>query len=134
MSTVSRRANAVGFVVADMGATIAFYRRCGLPISPDASPHDPHVDVEVGSGFNVMFDTEDVARSLDPDWTPPTGSARAALAIECDSPTAVDGVHADLVAVGHRSHLDPFDAPWGQRYASVLDPDGTPVDFYAPLD
>jgi catechol 2,3-dioxygenase-like lactoylglutathione lyase family enzyme len=133
-STVSRRANAVGFVVADMAATIAFYRRCGLPIPVESGPDNPHVEVEVEGGFRLMFDTEDVARTLDPSWTRPTGGARAAIAIECDSPLAVDGVHADLVAVGHTSHLDPFDAPWGQRYASVLDPDGTPVDFYAPLD
>ena len=32
-----------------------------------------------------MFDTEDVARSLDPAWTAPTGGPRAAIAIECDS-------------------------------------------------
>lgn len=130
-STVSRRANAVGFVVADMAATIAFYRRCGLPIAPDADPAAPHVEIVVEGGFRLMFDSEEVARSLDPSWARPTGGARTAIAIECDSPSAVDDAHADLVEAGHTSHLDPFDAPWGQRYASVLDPDGTPVDFYA---
>ncbi len=133
-SIVSRRANAVGFVVADMAATIAFYRRCGLPIAPDAQADAPHLDVELDGGFRIMFDTEEVARALDPGWTPPTGGHRAALAVECDSPLAVDGEHADLVAAGYRSHLDPFDAFWGQRYASVLDPDETPVDFYAALE
>ena len=38
-----------------------------------------------------------------------------------------------VVAAGHRSTLDPWDAPWGQRYASVADPDGGAVDLYAPL-
>lgn len=132
-SIASRRANAVGFVVADMAATIAFYRRCGLPIPADADPGAAHLEVVVEGGFRLMFDTEDIARSLDAGWTRPSGGARAALAIECDRPSAVDGVHADLTAVGHVNHIEPFDAPWGQRYASVLDPDGTPVDFYAPL-
>lgn len=132
-NNAGRRANAVGFVVADMAATIEFYRRCGLPIPPDADPTQPHLEVALAGGFRLMFDTEDVARALDPGWTAPTGT-RASLAIECDTPTAVDGAHRELAAAGHASHLDPFDAPWGQRYASVLDPDGTPVDFYAPLD
>ena len=28
--------------------------------------------------------------------------------------------------------LEPFDAFWGQRYATVLDPDGNAVDLFAP--
>lgn len=31
------------------------------------------------------------------------------------------------------SDVVPFDAPWGQRYATVLDPDGNGVDLFAPL-
>ena len=37
------------------------------------------------------------------------------------------------MSAGHRSHLAPFDAFWGQRYATLLDPDGNPVDLFAPL-
>ena len=28
---------------------------------------------------------------------------------------------------------EPWDAAWGQRYATVQDPDGYGVDLYAPL-
>jgi uncharacterized glyoxalase superfamily protein PhnB len=42
-------------------------------------------------------------------------------------------MHAKLTAAGYHSELDPFDAPWGQRYASMNDPDGNGVDLYAPL-
>ena len=45
----------------------------------------------------------------------------------------MDAKHAELTAAGHRSALAPFDAPWGQRYATVLDPDGNSVDLYAAL-
>ncbi len=38
-----------------------------------------------------------------------------------------------LVADGYENHLDPFDAFWGQRYASVRDPDGNAVDLFAAL-
>jgi uncharacterized glyoxalase superfamily protein PhnB len=51
----------------------------------------------------------------------------------CDSPAEVDKTHADLVAAGYRSHKDPWDAFWGQRYASVVDPDDNVVDLFAPL-
>jgi uncharacterized glyoxalase superfamily protein PhnB len=35
--------------------------------------------------------------------------------------------------LGSGSYLEPFDAVWGQRYATVLDPDGVHVDLYASL-
>ena len=30
-------------------------------------------------------------------------------------------------------HKEPWDAFWGQRYASVKDPDGNQIDLFAPL-
>ena len=36
-----------------------------------------------------------------------------------------------MVAAGHEGHREPWDAVWGQRYASLRDPDGTGVDLYA---
>jgi uncharacterized glyoxalase superfamily protein PhnB len=68
-----------------------------------------------------------------PDWTPPTGSGRLALAFGFDSPAEVDAAYAAIVGSGHHSELEPFDTPWGQRYATVLDPDATGVDLFAPL-
>ncbi len=32
-----------------------------------------------------------------------------------------------------KGHVKPWDAFWGQRYASVLDPDGNAVDLFAAL-
>jgi uncharacterized glyoxalase superfamily protein PhnB len=79
-----------------------------------------------------MFDTIDLVRSFSA-WEPPTGGHRITLAFLCDSPAEVDARHASLVAAGHENRLEPFDAFWGQRYATVLDPDGNPVDLFAPL-
>ena len=79
-----------------------------------------------------MFDTEEVVRSFQPDWSG-TGSGRIALAAQCDSPADVDRLHDELSGLGSGSHLAPFDAFWGQRYATVLDPDGVTVDLYAAL-
>jgi uncharacterized glyoxalase superfamily protein PhnB len=39
-----------------------------------------------------------------------------------------------VVSAGHTSSRAPFDAFWGQRYATVLDPDGNAIDLFAPLN
>lgn len=129
-TTATPRVNALSVVVQDMVASLRFYRGCGLAI-PDEADGEPHVDIELEGGFRLMFDTVEVVRSFDTTWEPASGGHRMALALECASPADVDATHARLVDDGHRSHLAPFDAVWGQRYAAVLDPDGNPVDFYA---
>jgi uncharacterized glyoxalase superfamily protein PhnB len=124
--------NAFGVVVADMDRTLAFYRALGLPV-PDVEGAAPHVEVPLGGGVRIMFDTVETIRSFDPDWQPPTGGARVSLAIECASPSEVDSTYARITGAGHAGHHEPWDAFWGQRYATVLDPDGNPVDLYASL-
>ena len=125
--------DAIGMVVRDLDATLDFYRLLGLPV-PDADPDAGHVEVPLGGGVRLMFDTEDVLRSFHPGWTPPPpGGGRVGLAVRVPAPADVDALHALVTGAGHRSGLPPFDAPWGQRYATVLDPDGTGVDLYAPL-
>jgi catechol 2,3-dioxygenase-like lactoylglutathione lyase family enzyme len=128
--TPTPRLDAFSLIVADMAASLAFYRRLGLPI-PDDADTAPHVEVSLPGGLRLLFDTVETIRSFDPGWQPPAGGARTALAFACTSPSEVDAVHAELVAAGYRSHLAPFDAFWGQRYATVLDPDGNPVDLFA---
>lgn len=122
----------IELVVADMAHTLAFYRHLGLDIPPD-SDQEVHVEVDLG-GMRLAFDTEDTIRSFDPSWTAPApGGHRVALAFACDSPADVDGAWKELVAAGAEGHLPPWDAVWGMRYAVLRDPDGTPVDLYAPL-
>jgi uncharacterized glyoxalase superfamily protein PhnB len=72
-------------------------------------------------------------RSLDPTWQTPVGGHRVALAFECGSPAEVDATYQRVVAAGHDGRTEPWDAFWGQRYATVVDPDGNPVDLFAPL-
>jgi uncharacterized glyoxalase superfamily protein PhnB len=100
---------------------------------PPGSDQEVHVEVDLG-GMRLAFDTEDTIRSFDPSWTAPApGGHRVALAFACDSPAEVDGAWKELVAAGAEGHLPPWDAVWGMRYAVLRDPDGTPVDLYAPL-
>ena len=56
-----------------------------------------------------------------------------ALGFACDTPADVDAAWAEITGAGYEGHLAPWDAFWGMRYAVVHDPDGTPVDLFAPL-
>ncbi|WP_446042143.1 VOC family protein [Streptomyces sp. SID1121] len=124
------RLDATSLVVSDMAASLAFYRLLGLDIPADADAA-PHVEVRLPGGTRVLWDTEDTVRSFDPGFTPPKGGGRIGLAFLCESPAEVDATYAALTAAGHRAHLEPWDAVWGQRYAIVLDPDGCEVSLFA---
>lgn len=126
------RLDLVGLVTADMPRSLAFYRRLGLDIPADADAA-PHVEVTLPGGLRLAWDTVEIIRSFEPGWTPRTGGHSSSLAFLCDSPAEVDSVTAALAADGSTVHHEPWDAFWGQRYATVLDPDGNPVDLFAPL-
>jgi catechol 2,3-dioxygenase-like lactoylglutathione lyase family enzyme len=122
----------IGLVVGDMAASLAFYRHLGLDLPADADGQ-PHVEAQLPGGLRIAWDTTDTIRSFDESWTPPSGGHRVGLAFDCGSPDGVDATHDELVAAGSESHLAPWDAFWGQRYAVVLDPDGNHVELCASL-
>ena len=45
----------------------------------------------------------------------------------------IRGVAQRLADAGFTGRKEPYDAFWGQRYATVADPDGNAVDIFAPL-
>ncbi|KMS73231.1 glyoxalase [Streptomyces viridochromogenes] len=126
------RFDAIGLVVSDMAASVAFYRRLGFAF-PENAEHEPHAEAELPGGLRLLLDTEKSVRSFLPQWRPPSGGGRHSLAMRCDDPTEVDAVYEELVGAGYHGELKPWDAFWGQRYASVQDPDGNGVDLFAPL-
>ncbi|AEA25505.1 VOC family protein [Pseudonocardia benzenivorans] len=131
--SICARLDVVGIVTADMAAALAFYRLLGVAV-PDGADAEPHVEVALPGGVRLAFDSEATIRSFHPDWVAPaSGGGRIGLAFLLDDPAAVDAAYAELTAAGHRGELAPFDAFWGQRYATVLDPDGNGVDLFAPL-
>jgi catechol 2,3-dioxygenase-like lactoylglutathione lyase family enzyme len=122
---------ALGIVTKDMAEAVRFYRLLGLDV-PDPGPEDDHLDTTLPNGLRVMWDTVELMQKLDPEREEPRGH-RMALAFECASPGEVDETHGRIVDAGFRSKAEPYDAFWGQRYATVLDPDDNPVDLFAPL-
>jgi len=129
---MTARLDLIGLVVADMARSLAFYRRLGFDIPPEADG-EPHVEAGLPGGLRIAWDTVDTIRSFDPGWTPPTGGHRVSLAFACADPAEVDATYRALGDAGYDGRKEPWDAFWGQRYAIVLDPDGNSVDLFAAL-
>jgi catechol 2,3-dioxygenase-like lactoylglutathione lyase family enzyme len=116
----------------DLQRSLEFYRLVGLSVpEPEGAPH---VAVALPGGNTLSFDTEETIAGMHPGWAPQRRSdSRLALAFGVDSPEEVDSLFETVTAAGHDGPLKPYDAPWGQRYATVADPDGNWVDLFAPL-
>lgn len=121
----------VGLTVRDMAASLRFYRLLGLDI-PARTEGEAYVEVITPNGYRISWNTVEMVKGFDPDWQEPVGQ-RIGLAFKCDSPAEVDALYERVVAAGYRGHQAPWDAFWGQRYAVVVDPDGSKVDLFAPL-
>ena len=124
--------NAVGIICSDLERSLAFYRLLGVPFTK-YDPGTGHYEAELGGGVKLMLDSEAVMASFIEGFTPPSGNDRVSLAVECPTPGDVDKAFATLTGAGFTGVREPFDAFWGQRYATVADPDGTDVDLYAAL-
>lgn len=115
--------------MSNMGDAMQLYRELGLEFVM-GDEGETHTEAAGPGGLRLMFDTEESVKSFS-NWERPTGSHRMALAFKCDSPDEVDRLYSQLIAAGAKAHLDPFDAFWGQRYATVLDHDGNGIDLFA---
>lgn len=125
------RLDAIGIAAADMSVSCRFYRLLGVPVGEPGE--EDHVEATLPSGVRLMWDSVELLRRIDPEWTQPVGQ-RLGLAFHCGSAAGVDETYAAVLAAGFAGKSEPWDAFWGQRYAQVLDPDGAVVDLFAPLE
>jgi uncharacterized glyoxalase superfamily protein PhnB len=121
---------AIGIVSADIASSCRFYRALGVDVGEPEG--DDHFEATLPNGLRLMWDTEELIRKLDPEWKRSEGHAMA-LAFECGSAAEVDETYAKVLGEGFKGKTEPYDAFWGQRYATVVDPDGNSVDIFAPL-
>ena len=121
----------IGIVCKDIASSLAFYRTLGLdtPKSWDG----PYVEMTLDGGVRLSWNDLEMVKGLDPKWEPPVGM-RMGLAFLCDSVTDVDARYEKIIDAGYSGYTPPFDAFWGQRYATVTDPDGNNVDLFCPLE
>lgn len=136
--TIGAEPDMIGIMVTDMARAVAFYRLLGLSFpqaaenreNPENTENAPHVETTLRGGLRLALDLQSMVEGFHPDAAP-TGEGRMTLAFRLPSAAAVDDAWKRITGAGHASVLEPFDAPWGQRYATVRDPDGTPLDLFA---
>jgi predicted enzyme related to lactoylglutathione lyase len=121
--------SAVGVTATDLARAVAFYSLLGFSFPPFDDGED-HVESS-NAGARLMIDSVELVTGLLGE--PPRPATTAAFAVRLPAPGQVDGLVNRVAAAGHSVTTAAFDAPWGQRYATVADPDGYRVDLYALL-
>lgn len=109
--------SAVTLAVADMARSVAFYEALGFQ-RLYGGPRDRFTSYAVGTGY-LNLTTESAAAGW---W------GRLILYVP-----DVDVFHASAVAAGLQPMFAPRDAPWGERYFHLRDPDGHELSFARPL-
>ena len=121
--------SAVGVTATDLARAVEFYSLLGFSFAPFDDGED-HVE-STDDGARLMIDSVELITGLLGE--PPRPANTSAFAVRLPAPGQVDGLVTRVTAAGHTVVTAAFDAPWGQRYATVEDPDGYRVDLYAPL-
>ena len=119
---------AVAVSATDMSRAVAFYELLGFAFPPLES-ETKHIEAE--GAVRLMIDEAAFLTELHGEAPRPGNTAGFAVLFE--SPDGVDAVAARVTEAGHSVVTPPYDAPWGQRYATVADPDGYRVDLFALL-
>lgn len=108
--------NAVTLVSADMELSCAFYRALGFE-RVMGGPGTVFTTYRVGDGFlNVQ---------LDPAHAPVPAIWGRVIFWVAD----VDAMHERVLEHGYAPEMPPTDAPWGERYFHLRDPDGHELSF-----
>jgi uncharacterized glyoxalase superfamily protein PhnB len=119
---------AVAVSATDLSRAVAFYELLGFRFPP-LEADTKHIESE--AGVRLMIDEAEFLTSLHGEAPRPGNTA--GFAILFDDPAGVDAAASQVADAGHTVVTPPYDAPWGQRYATVADPDGYRTDLFALL-
>lgn len=119
--------NAVTLATTDMARSMGFYSSLGFPLR-QGSPDGAFTTFDVGSSaLNLQL-----GRELPRDGLPgPVGRGWGRVIIWVDD---VDAMFERCRAAGIEASRPPSDAPWGERYFHLRDPDGHEISFAQPLE
>ncbi len=112
------RLSAVTLVTRDMRAAVRFYRSLGFRLRYGGESAS-FTSFAVGPNF---LNLEAVAAG------PPSAWGRAIFYV-----SDVDALHRRALDLGLAPSTAPRDAPWGERYFHLHDPDGHELSFARPL-
>ena len=105
--------NAVTLGVTDMAASCAFYEALGFGRAY-GGPDSAFTSYEVGPTYLNL----QAVGSVETGW--------GRFIVHVDD---VDAMHRRAVDAGFSPTMAPSDAPWGERYFHIDDPDGHEVSF-----
>lgn len=109
--------SAVTIGVTDMARSCAFYDDLGFEAA-SGGPDAAFTSYALGAGFLNLQLVDRTARG----W--------GRFIVHVDD---VDAIHQRALAAGLAPTMAPADAPWGERYFHIDDPDGHEVSFARPL-
>ena len=122
--------DSIGIAVKDSAKSLEFYSLFGLDFK---NFDDSHFEAKTTCGIRIMLDTHELLKKINLDWRESINPTTT-LGFSQNKPSDVDFLYKKVVQKGYRSIHEPWDAFWGQRYASVLDPDGNQIDIFSDLD
>jgi uncharacterized glyoxalase superfamily protein PhnB len=125
----------LNLVVADMAASLDFYRRPGIavPGGQDAAAAT-HAQLRMPGGFSLELDTAESARLWHAGWRADPAGVNVVIGFSLPTREAVDERYAELTSASYAGRQPPFDAFWGARWAIVADPDGNDIGLMSPID
>jgi catechol 2,3-dioxygenase-like lactoylglutathione lyase family enzyme len=111
--------SAITLVTQDMPRSVRFYLALGFSIR-SGGEESSFTSFHAGSGYLNLL-ARPVRHEL--SWW-----GRVIFYV-----SDVDAFHARAVAAGLKSDTSPEDAPWGERFFHLTDPDGHELSFARPL-
>ncbi len=123
--------DAVAVTATDMERAMAFYTLLGFDFEGGFVTEDHVEPVRAPGEPRLMIDHASLMEKLTGEA--PRAPNHSCFALLCDNPAEVDAIAKMVEEAGFAVLTQPWDAFWGQRYATVADPDGYRVDLFAPL-
>jgi catechol 2,3-dioxygenase-like lactoylglutathione lyase family enzyme len=111
--------SAITLATHDIARSVAFYQTLGFALKY-GGPSAPFTSFHAGTGFLNL-----ILAGPEHEWS---WWGRAIFHVD-----DVDAVYAKAVSEGLVPSFAPRDAPWGERYFHIVDPDGHELSFARPL-
>jgi len=110
--------SAITLATHDMARAVPFYEALGFPLK-FGGPQEAFTSFAFGTSFlNLIADSRGPV-----NWW-----GRVIIHV-----SDVDGIYRKALAAGLQPEFAPVDAPWGERYFHITDPDGHELSFAKPL-
>lgn len=122
--------SAIGIVCSNLEKTIEFYSLFDLEFKQEGGPQ--HYEALSSQGLRIMLDSVDLIKEINPDYVHKNHS-NIVLCFEQSSPDLVNSLYEKVTSNGALAVKEPCNAFWGQRYASIKDPDGNQVDIFSNM-